>query len=48
MTHEESMLKFREAIKDIENNDSDQDDYSNVIEIKARTSPGDALDHPAE
>ena len=48
MTHEESIQQFRTAIKAIENNDSDQDGYSNVNEIRARTFPGDALDYPAE
>ncbi len=37
---------FRAAIRDIEELDSDNDRYSNIEEIRARTFPADPEDHP--
>ena len=37
---------FRAALRDIEKLDSDNDRYSNIEEIRARTFPGDPGDHP--
>ena len=37
---------FRAALRDIEELDSDNDRYSNIEEIRARTFPADPGDHP--
>ena len=37
---------FRAGIRDVEELDSDNDGYSNIAEIRARTFPGDPGDHP--
>ena len=37
---------FRAALRDIEELDSDNDRYSNIEEIRARTFPADPEDHP--
>jgi hypothetical protein len=49
---DESLIKdqkldtFRAVLRDIDELDSDNDGYSNIAEIKARTFPGDSEDHP--
>lgn len=45
-TEEQQVVAFVEALKAIEQMDSDSDGFSNVDEIKARTFPGNANDHP--
>ena len=37
---------FRAGLQDIEELDSDNDRFSNIEEIRARTFPGDPEDHP--
>ena len=46
LTEEQTWDAFRAAIRDIEELDSDNDRYSNIEEIRARTFPGDPGDHP--
>jgi hypothetical protein len=49
---DESLIKdhkldtFRAGLRDIDELDSDNDGYSNLAEIGARTFPGDPKDHP--
>lgn len=47
LTEEQAWDAFRAALREIEELDSDDDGYSNVAEIQARTLPGDSGDHPA-
>ena len=46
LTEEQDLDAFRAALRGIEEVDSDNDGYSNIAEIRARTSPGDRGDHP--
>ena len=46
MTEEQDLDAFRAALRGIEEVDSDSDGYSNIAEIRARTTPGDRGDHP--
>ncbi len=46
LTEEQSLDAFRTALRNIEGLDSDNDRYSNIEEIRARTFPGDPEDHP--
>ena len=47
LTEEQKLEAFRAALGAIEKLDSDNDGYSNIEEISARTFPGDPGDHPA-
>ena len=46
LTEERSLDAFRAVLRGIEELDSDNDGYSNMEEIRARTFPGDPGDHP--
>ena len=46
LTKEQELNTFRGVLRGIEELDSDEDGYSNVAEIRARTFPGDPGDHP--
>ncbi len=46
LTDEQFLNALRGALRGIEELDSDDDGYSNVAEIRARTFPGDPGDHP--
>jgi hypothetical protein len=46
MTKEQKLDSFRAGIRDIDKLDPDNDGYSNLAEIGARTFPGDPKDHP--
>ena len=46
LTEEQTYDAFRAALRAIEELDSDNDRYSNIEEIRARTFPADPEDHP--
>ena len=46
LTEEQNLNAFRGVLRGIEELDSDDDGYSNLAEIRARTFPGDPRDHP--
>ena len=46
LTEEQELNVFRGVLRGIEVLDSDDDGYSNLAEIRARTFPGDPGDHP--
>jgi len=46
LTEEQSLEAFRAALRGTEEFDSDNDGYSNIAEIRARTFPGDPADRP--
>ncbi len=46
LNEEQGLDAFRAVLRDIEELDSDNDRYSNLEEIRARTFPADPEDHP--
>ena len=47
LTIDQILGAFRAVLRDIEEMDSDNDQFSNLAEIQAGTLPGDAGNHPA-